>query len=349
MSQQIRILLTSCGGLVIPGMIKSLREENEFSFYIVGVDNDRTAIGAYFVDKFYIVPLGNEPLYAEIMLNIAIKENIDVIVPLSDEEVISLSKNKESFVKQGINILCSKQEAVEIATNKGKMLTYLKDKNIQVPEFYLPTNFEEFEAAVYKLGYPERDVVLKPTMGRGARGFWIISEKKNSQDLLLKQRYLQILPFKIIKELLQGRNNLPSIVVMEYLGGDDFNVDILASSGETIYCLPIKRIVPKAGPVQVGQHVHDPLIDHMISQIVSAFRFDFNINIEVAYRKPKVENDLPLVYEINPRVSAPIVAHKYAGINLLLFGILLCLGYSFPKNLRFSELKMYRYWQEIFL
>lgn len=347
LKKKIRILMTSCGGLVIPGMIKCLREENEFDFHIVGVDANEQAVGRYFADSFYVVPYGYEDNYIEVILSIAIAEKVDVIIPLSDEEVLALSSKKAEFERNGIKILCSDYEMVKIASDKGKMLTYLKDKNIEVPNFFLPKNIKELDEALQKLGYPEKEIVLKPTKGRGARGFWIITKKYNGQDLLLKERNLQKLPYRVIRSLLMEKDCLTDVVVMDYLGGDDFNVDALSLKGKTIYSLPIKRIVPNAGPVQVGQHVHDSQIDGVVKEIIDKFKFSYNINIELAYRNGENKGK-PLVYEINPRISAPIAAHKYAGVNVLLYGILLCLGYDFSMNLQYDEIYTQRYWNEMY-
>ena len=92
-------------------------------------------------------------------------------------------------------------------------------------------------------------------------------------------------------------------------------------------------------------HLHN---EHkIVQQVVSVFGLSFNTNIELAYRD-KLDKANPLIYEINPRISAPIAMHKYAGINLLLLGILLCLGKSIPTNLKYNEIYMQRCWQEVY-
>ena len=348
MAERIGVLLTSCGGLVIPGMIECLRAEEDYDFHIVGVDMCAQAIGAHFVDDFHTVPAGLDPTYPERILELARQENVDVIVPLSDEEVLGLCRHRERFAREGIAVLCSDVEATETSSDKGKMLTFLQERGVPVPEFYLPTSLVEMDEAVELLGYPEQEVVLKPTRARGARGFWILSEKHNGQDLILKERCLQRLPYRVVRSLLAERPTLPPVVVMQYLRGLDFNVDVLAWQGETLYCIPIQRIVPNAGPVQVGCIVHDARIDAMVEQTVAAFGFSYNVNVELAY-PDETGQGYPLVYEINPRVSAPIAAHRIAGVNLLLLGVLLSLGREIPRGLPYRDVTMQRCWQEVYV
>jgi carbamoyl-phosphate synthase large subunit len=347
MAERIGVLLTSCGGLVVPGMVECLRAEKDYDFHIVGVDMKAQAVGAHFVDSFHTVPAGLEPAYPETILKIAKQENIDVIVPLSDEESLALSQHRQDFATEGIAALCSDSEVVATSSDKGKMLTFLQEQGVPVPRFYLPTSLIELDEAVESLGYPEQELVLKPARARGARGFQILSEKVSGRDLILKERYSQRFPYPALRSLLAEQPDLPPLVAMQYLRGRDFNVDTLTWQGETLYCIPIERIVPEAGPVQVGRTVHDSRIDAMVKQIVAAFGFSYNINVELAY-PDETNGGRPLVYEINPRVSAPIAMHRAAGVNLLLFGILLGLGRDMPRNLAYQDITMQRCWREVY-
>jgi carbamoyl-phosphate synthase large subunit len=347
MTKRIGVLLTSCGGLVIPGIVECLRAEKDWYFYIVGVDMQDQAVGAHFVDSFHTVPSGLEPAYPERILKVAQQENIDVIVPLSDEEVLALSQNRESFTEKGMAVLCSDMEAVATSSDKGKMLAFLQERGVPVPGFYQPASMVELDEAVELLGYPEQEIVLKPVRARGGRGFRILSEKVSGQDLVLKERYLQRFPYPALRPLLAEKPTLPPLMVMQYLSGRDFNVDALAWQGETLYCIPVERLVPEAGPVQVGRTVHDARIDAMVKQIVAAFGFSYNINVELAY-PDDTDRGSPLIYEINPRVSAPIAMHRAAGVNLLLLGILLGMGRDIPRNLAYKDITMQRCWQEVY-
>jgi carbamoylphosphate synthase large subunit len=305
------------------------------------------AVGKQFVDDFYIVPHGQDNEYIDRMLKIGIAEDVDVIVPLSDEEVLTLSSSQEQFAKNDIHIVCSDKEAVARSSDKGEMLTFLENNGIPVPEFRRPSTYAELDSAARELGYPDREVVIKPAQARGARGFWVISEKQNSQDLVLNRRCMQTIPYDTLRSMLQGRSTLPPLVVMEFLGGTDYNVDVLAEGGTTIYSIPIKRIAPSAGPVQVGEIVHNKDVDSMVEDITDAFSFDFNINIELAYRD-KEDEGYPLVYEINPRVSGPIAMHAEAGINLLLLGILLANEIDIERSKKYTQVRLHRAWRDVY-
>ncbi len=345
MSDEITILLTACGTKTSPGMIECLRK-SKYDFRIIGTDMKTNTHGKYLVDKYYTVPSGFDPNYIDELLKIAIQENVDVINPLSDEEVVSISKAKSKFEDRNIAVVCSDKEATTISNNKGAMLEFLSKTGIDIPEYGIPNSITELDSLISDLGYPDKEVVFKPTTGRGGRGFWILSNDIESEQLLYS-RNLQRVSYDWIREQLQDLTEFPDVLVMEYLKGIDYNLDALAKNGDTIYAIPIKRIEPEAGPVQTGRLVHDEAASSMAADITEAFGFDYNINIEMAYRDQKNKEN-PLVYEINPRVSGPIAAHTEAGVDMFLYGILMALGYEIPQNQTYTEITMRRCWREIY-
>ncbi|MFX1502973.1 MAG: ATP-grasp domain-containing protein [Promethearchaeota archaeon] len=342
---EIRLILTSVGGLVAPSMIKSLKKYFK-DIYIVGLDTSENAVGFHFADAHYLVPYGNDPEYASKLLEIAIKEKINFIIPGSDEETLALAKNKKKFESNDIKPLCSDYEKCEIAFNKGKMLDFLKIRGIKTPKFRLPTNHKQFLNYAKELGYPEKKIVLKPTISRGARGFWVLDANFDEQYGLLKDRDRQTTKLENVSEILLKSKLFPSIILMEYLEGEDFNIEVLAKDGDVFYIIPHIRLVPKAGPVQVGYVKEDYKINKLIKKIVKVFEFDFYLNIEVAYN---IQKNIPMIYEINARIGAPIVITAAAGINLLAKGIELAMGIPIKKNLKVQETMMIRYWNELFI
>lgn len=343
----ISVIITSVGGEIIPGIIDALRSEDSYEFKIVGVDMEEDAVGQKFTNEFYTVPGGLESGYISRMVDISKREKIDVIVPLSDQETRSLSKNKDEFRSIGTEILTPNGESVEISSDKGSMLEYLDENGVSVPDYYLPNSFEELDQAVSELGYPEKKVVMKPRRQRSARGFWLLSDERSTQDLAMNEKCLQSLPYNSLRDLLTDKQSMPNVVVMEYLEGPDFNVDCLSVRGETVYQIPIRRVKPDAGPVQIGETIHNSQVQSMAKEICNSFEFEYNTNVELAYPTDKQEHE-PLVYEINPRISGPIATHKAAGINLLLYGILTSLDEDIPLNKDFDEIRVNRCWQELY-
>lgn len=339
--QQLTVLLTSVGGLVSPGIIHNLRSLPEVS-RIIGVDAAVDAIGFHMVDKHYIVPMGSDPEYVGAVSYIAERENIDVIIPCSDEEVLSLSRYKALFEGKGVAILCPDYVSVATAIDKGYMLEFLKQHGCPVPNFLLPNSTTELVQAVKELGYPTKPVVVKPRRGRGGRGVIVLREDVD----VLSARDRREMKLKWFVDAVNGLDPL-EIVLMEYLPGDDYSVDVLADKGSLLFIVPRKRIRAILGPSQLGEVVWNEEIVDAVRLIVETVGFSSNINIQLKYSI----DYKPLVYEINPRISGTIVASAAAGIDLLREGIRYSLGLKpvVAPMTKPRSVKMIRYLKEYFV
>ena len=112
--KQIRILITCIGGELVHHLIENIKKSSEYNIFVVGVDSKDPKNSKYCVDKFAIVPNGNDKKYINSMLTLSKKYALDLIFPGSDEEAISLSKNKNEFSKIGVTIACNDQKILSI-------------------------------------------------------------------------------------------------------------------------------------------------------------------------------------------------------------------------------------------
>ena len=132
---------------------------------IISVDCDELAVGFYMSDESYIVPKNSSKFYHDKLKEIIEKENIDLILPTSDDiEQISMLKN---IYYENINLFMSDYNV--ITTCHDKMLFYKKCKD----DFPLP----------YTINKP---LFKKPIRGKGSRDVELI--ENNGQEIY--QEYL---------------------------------------------------------------------------------------------------------------------------------------------------------------
>jgi len=324
-----------------PSLIQSLRDAGEERFFIVGLDMLEEAIGFYFSDRSYLVPPGNAPEYLPRLKEIVDRERVQVIVPRSDEEVLTLARVRGEFEAKGVGVLCSSDEAVAIASDKGSMLEFLRGKGLPTARFHLPRSPEELREAAHSLGYPNRPVVVKPRRSRGGRGFLVVQERFD----ILSERETRFIRLDHLLDLLSGYNPFPPVVIMEHLPGQDYSVDALAHRGKPLFIIPRRRTRVLGGTSQVGEVVEEERVKQRVAQVIEAFGFDYILNVQL---RESAEGE-PLVYEINPRPSGTIVANAAAGANILYWGIRLALGMPIPSRAEVRETKMIRYLKEFFL
>ncbi|MDH3348775.1 MAG: ATP-grasp domain-containing protein [Desulfobulbaceae bacterium] len=338
----LNILLTSMGGLVSPGIIEDLRSSCEIA-KIVAVDNNPEAIGRHFADRFFTVPLGDDPSYIQHLINLCQKEEIDVVAPFSDEETLAISSKKKDFSEQNIATVCSLFEDVSVAGDKGSMLLRLKERGLVVPRFSLPRTTDDLFSAAQELGYPEKEIIVKPRRGRGGRGVVLLKETPN----VMNNRGPLELKLEWYAEEAKKTEPL-DIILMEYLPGEDYSVDCLCINGNPEIIVPRRRMNTIAGPSLVGKIVKNGEVETVVrSTLEQAFSFDSNVNVQLRYSQSG-EGGVPLVYEINPRLAGTIVANKKAGADLLLYGILHAAGIALPAINYLKEVNMSRYFKEYY-
>lgn len=312
--ERITILVTCTCSIVFPGIVDCLHQNSKYQFRIIGVDIQPKGLGSLLSDCFYQVPPGSdEKRYIESLIKICQKEAVDVILPISDEENISLSKNIELFRKINIQLLVNEYEITRLAFNKKLTLSLLDENNIKTPQWRVCRDINDLEEKIMELGYPEKEVVIKPIMARGSRGFHIIKSNFNEVDQFLSRDSIFMTKASLLQVLSKAGDVIPKLLLMEYLPGHSYSVDILADQGKMLACLPHRRIGYKWGRLNWAIIEKNKAVLEMCQSLVRIFKFDNLVNIELGYSN----DNIPLLIEINPRASATLGLNALTGIDIL--------------------------------
>ena len=344
--RDINVMVTAAGAPGAPGIMRSLKQNNERGIRIIGTDTNPDSAGLFMADKSYIVPHGKADDFIPRILEIATAEEIDVIQPLATDELPAFAENIVLFEKIGTKVLVSKPAALKVANNKGKLYSFLEASGIPSPQSIMVTQQPEFEKAVYEMGYPDFPVCVKPQVSKGGRGFRILKEDINKLETLLNSKPdSTLITLDDMLSILDGNNRFPELVVMEHLPGDEYSVDLLVKDGEPLIVVPRKRDSIKLGISFVGTIEKNDEVINMATAISRALGLDYNINLQLKYSA----DGIPKIIEINPRVSGTIVLCTGGGVNMPYLGVKLALGEAIPKASPVYNTRMIRYWQEIFI
>lgn len=336
--------MTGGGAPGAAGILKCLQQEK--SFHVVTADVNPNAVGKYMSRDFETIPLAGDPSFADTVFSLCRKKNIHVVLPLVTKELIPLSVQQKYFEAAGIKILVSPAASLEIANNKSRLYEFLEWRGIPVPGFRIVETVEQFSVAVAELGYPDKPVCFKPAVSNGSRGFRIISEQMNELDLLLNHKpSATYLSLNDAARILSS-GPFPELLVSEYLPGEEYSVDCLASHGATVLAVPRLRKKMINGISVEGEFVKEESIISYCAQIIKELQLHGNIGIQV---KKSTTGEF-LILEINPRVQGSISAVLGAGVNLPLLAVKqeLALPIS-PAELDVKwGTKFSRYWNEVF-
>ena len=342
MHKKIRIMITGCGAPGIKGTLFSLRNNPDGTeIYTVGVDMDDRAVGKYFVDAFYVVPGPEDGQYIDALLNICTAENVDVIIPQTTRELSVLSENKSCFERVGTAVMVSPFEAIDIGNNKLKLLEKFRELGLPYPNYRLVTSCEQLIDAAKLLGYPDVPVVVKPPVSNGMRGMRILkesawdvhrflSEKPNGTEISLDE----------LLSILNRGGNFPELIVMEYLPGMEYSVDVFKGKKVEV-AIPRQRIkvvngISFTNKIDIRKEIVDYTLraSHVLG-LEFAFGFQFKLDVK----------GIPKLLECNPRVQGTMVASVFSGINVIWYGGKEVMGETVESVPRINEGALfYRVW-----
>jgi len=347
--QTLTILLTGVGAPGTKGTIFSLRNNPErVPIRLIGVDNNVNAVGKYFVDAFYPVPRANEEGYLEQLMYICEVENVQVIIPQTTLETEFLSVHKPYLEAIGIKVLTSSAEAIRVANNKALLLSLFSSLGLPYPKFRVASSKDELLKAAEELGYPHNPVVVKPPVSNGMRGFRILME-----DYWDATKFLEEKPDGVVislgelSRILSRGPQWPTLIVMEYLPGAEYTVDVFRGE-KAFVAVPRLRQVVRSGIsfVTVTELREDIVEQSRIASEALDLRLAFGFQF-------KMSNDgIPKLLECNPRIQGTMVAATFAGLNLIWFSVKELLGHPVEPEqispvlslLLEKRVGFYRYW-----
>jgi carbamoyl-phosphate synthase large subunit len=340
----INILITGSGAPGAAGVINCLRQST-LNVVIVGVDKNPDAYGKMLVDYFETVPEPETPSFIPDLLSICIRHRIQFVLPLVTRELLPLSSAQTLFLKEGITILVSKQEAISVMNDKGLLYQTLQENQIPTPRFHRVNHWDHMKSALFDLGYPHKPVVIKPCQSNGSRGFRVIHPNIDEKDLLLHHKPNHTyMAFNALQHIFQNQE-MPDYLVSEYLPGTEYTVDVFAQNGKALQIIPRSRLSMSNGISTKGtiEKQHD--IIQYVSRIVALIKPDHLIGVQVK----KAESGSFLILEINPRVQGTTVACLGAGINFPEICISSAMGNPFQYKEPIWGVQFFRYWHEHYI
>jgi carbamoyl-phosphate synthase large subunit len=336
--------MTGAGAPGAAGIIQCMKQYP--TARIVAADADADAVGRFLVEDFEIIPKAGDPVFAGRVIALCREKNIHVVMPLVTKELIPLSQHIKEFELAGARLIVSPAASLEIANDKSKLYQFLQWRGMNIPDFRVVENIEQFETAVTELGYPHKTICFKPSVSNGSRGFRIINDKVDEHHLLFNEKPSStFIRYDDAVRILSSKS-FPELLLSEYLPGEEYSVDCLAKRGEAVLVIPRLRKKMINGISVAGEFIKEESIIRYCTQIIHELQLHGNIGIQVK----KSGAGQFLLLEINPRVQGTISAGLGAGINLPLLAIKQEMGLTITKEELQVKwgVKFSRYWSEVF-
>lgn len=332
--KSITVLLTASGSQFAPGIIKCLKKNGEREIRVIGADMSNDPSNKYLVDSFYCVPSTSSPLYIDNVLNICEKEHIDILLPQMSAELPLYLDNIKKFEEIGTRVSMTASPNVNIANNKLRLFEFMKKNDIETPRFAGVHSFAEFKNGLFEIGYPYKPVVVKIPESSGARGVRVIDEGKSKYEIFAHEKPTSVyVSYEDMKSILLdaekslGKGFFPELMLMEYLPGDEYDIDLLAEDGRVLYTAgrrnpEIVMSISQTSILERNEHA-----ERIADKLVEALKLDGNLGFDFKFD----ENGETQLLEINPRIDATVSIFAAGGLNLPYLRVKQLLGEVLPN------------------
>jgi carbamoyl-phosphate synthase large subunit len=314
----MNILITSAGQRV--SLVRAFKTELCKLFpkaKVFTVDMNPTLSAACNVSDGYktVQPIAH-PDYIKNLISICKDLDVSLIIPTIDTELLLLSRNKNLFSENQINVIIS--EDYFITTCRDKRLTYsfFKDAGISIPK-QIDKNKPEFP------------LFIKPYDGSLSKDIYVVHT---------------------LEELKPDYYSNEKLMFMEYispLNFDEYTIDAYYDINNSVKCaVPRKRIAVRSGEISKGLTCKNFLVDFIKDKL---FKIDGAIGCLTIQMFYNSRTQQVIGIEINPRFGGGYPLTYLSGANYPLW---LIREYMLKEKIEFyndweNNLLMLRYDDEI--
>lgn len=303
----MNILITSVGrrGYLVDFFKKSLKNNG-----LIHISNSDRYCSANKIDEmFFHTPEILDEKYTEKIFEYCIANEINLVIPLIDLDHYILSKEKQKFLNKNIYILTSEDKIVKNCFDKlSKIYLDLKDK-IHYPKTINLTS-DEFEENLFEgIKFP---LIIKPRFGNGS-----INTKKvddfNELKILLPYYYYQL---KKRLEKYKNSNSFlknDSILVQEFIDGDEYNLDIFNSlEGNFLSSIAKIKFHMRGGETEICKLHQSSKLDELGKRISKYLRHIGPLDCDLIIQK---NTKKAYLIDLNPRFGGGYPFTHAAGVN----------------------------------
>lgn len=313
--KQVNVLILSVGRRVeLVECFKKAAKRLGVESNVVGADLTTTAPALYFCDKKREIPRIGTDSYLSSIIDICNDENISLIVPTIDTELMILSENK-AYIESNTNAkaLVSDESVINICRNKVNSNRFFEENGFGVPK-----EITEEDIVNKRYSFP---LFIKPFNGSSS-----INTFKVNNDT----------------ELEFFRNYVNEPLIQEFVEGVEYTIDVLLDfDSNPITIVPRQRLATRSGEISKGLIIKDEDVINEVKKVLAVLKPIGHITVQCM----KTAQGIKFI-EINPRfgggapMSIKVGADSPYNLYKLILGEKLSYNDDFENNvlaIRYDE------------
>ncbi len=268
-------------------------KEAGFEAIMINCNPETVSTDFNMADKLYFEPVFWEHVFEIIEL----EKPEGVIVQLGGQTALKMA---EKLHQNGIKIIGTSFDNMDIAEDRGRFSDLLKDLNIPYPRYGVAETAEEALEVAHKVGYP---VLVRPSYVLGGQGMSIVINDEDLENAVVK----------LLGDLPGNR-----VLIDHFLDRAEEAESDSISDGEDVHIVGMMEHIEPAGihsgdssavlpPFNLSENVIRQMEEYTI-KLAKALNVRGLLNIQFAIKEEKV-----YVIEANPRASrtVPFIAKAY--------------------------------------
>ncbi len=305
----MNILITSCGrrAYLIEYFKEALKKEGVCGLVHASNATEFTPCASV-ADRFVKTPLIYEAGYIDFLIDYCKENDIKAVISLFDIDLPVLAKNKPRFEAEGITVVVSSPEFVEICNDKLLTCEFLKKNGIDTPRCFLSPKEAKEAIASGLISFP---LVIKPRRGMGSLSMYF-ADNEAELDVFFKKvsRDIQKSYLKYEAALTDGRE----VIIQELAKGEEYGLDVISDiNGKYVTTLVKKKIAMRAGETDSATVIDCPFLKNLGEKLASAPGQIGVLDADVFYDK---KTGSISVIEMNARFGGGYPFSHFAGADV---------------------------------
>ncbi|MEG0215746.1 MAG: ATP-grasp domain-containing protein, partial [Hungatella sp.] len=257
-------------------------------------------------DRTVVTPLIYDDHYIPFLLDYCKKENIQVLLSLFDIDLPILSRHKAEFAAQGVQVIVSDPEVIDVCNDKLLMSIFLRERDFATPDCYL--SVEEAKEAVEagSLCYP---VMIKPRWGMGSLAIY---QADNEEEL---EVFYQKSKREIGRSYLKYESEADlehAVLIQQRIGGQEYGLDVIQDLNRIYQTTIVKeKIAMRSGETDCARVVELPNLRELGAKIGSELGHIANLDMDII-----LSDGIPYIIDMNARFGGGYPYSHMAGVNL---------------------------------
>lgn len=266
----MNILILSAGRRVeLVKCFQKAAKELNIKSKIITADLSNTAPASFFANKNYKVPRVVDKEYINSIIEISNKEDVKLIVPTIDTELLVLAENKKIIEeKTQARVLISDLEVIKVCRNKKESNKFFEENSFGVPK--------EITNEDIKKGNYEFPLFIKPLDGSSSINTFKVNNKKELEFFM---------------------DYIDKPIIQNFIEGTEYTVDVFIDfDGKLISTVPRERMATRGGEISKGKIVRNTKVINEVNKVIEILKPIGHITVQCMDTLDGIK-----FIEINPR------------------------------------------------